>query len=84
MLSQGTQACPGCCHRGLERPRAAPDAEHERVCEFNGQSAAAITHATDAAKSDDRFVWACVWNSNHGTVTVLSGARLEAFRAAIR
>ena len=54
------------------------------IGEFNGQSAAAITHATDAAKSDDRFVWACVWNSNHGTVTVLSGARLKAFRAAIR
>jgi hypothetical protein len=54
------------------------------VGEFNGQSAAAITHATDAAKADPRFVWACVWNSNKGAVTVLTGARLEAFRAALR
>jgi hypothetical protein len=30
------------------------------IGEFNGQSAAAITHATDAVKSDHRFVWACV------------------------
>jgi hypothetical protein len=54
------------------------------VGEFNGQSAAAITHATDAAKADPRFVWACVWNSNTGPVTVLTGARLAAFRAALR
>lgn len=55
------------------------------IGEFNGLSASAITHAMDAVRSDGRFVYAAIYNSNvnnrEGIEWVLTGERLEAFRA---
>lgn len=51
--------------------------------EFNAATAGAITNATDALGADPIYAWGCLWNADGSTVTVLSGARLSAFRTAL-
>jgi hypothetical protein len=51
--------------------------------EFNAATASAITHATTALGNDHLYAWGCLWNADLSTVTVLSGARLTAFRTAL-
>jgi hypothetical protein len=51
--------------------------------EFNAATASAITHATTALGNDRLYAWGCLWNADLSTVTVLSGARLTAFRTAL-
>jgi hypothetical protein len=53
------------------------------VGEFNAATSAAITDTTTALAADPLFAWGCLWNADGKTVTVLSGARLTAFRAAL-
>ena len=53
------------------------------VGEFNGFTAASITNATKTLAEEPLFAWGCVWNSTGGIATVLTGARLEAFRTAL-
>jgi hypothetical protein len=53
------------------------------VGEFNGHTAASITNATRALAADPLFAWGCLWNADGGIATVLTGDRLEAFRAAL-
>lgn len=54
------------------------------VGEFNGLSAAGITEAMNAVKSETLVKWACVWNSEAGNLgTPLTGDRLEAFKAGL-
>ena len=54
------------------------------VGEFNGHTAAAITNATVALGADPLFAWGCVWNSDGGIATVLTGDRLAAFQDRAR
>jgi len=51
--------------------------------EFNAATASAITNATTALGNDHLYAWGCLWNADLSTVTVLSGARLTAFRTAL-
>jgi hypothetical protein len=54
------------------------------VGEFNAVTAGAITNALNELKSEPLFAWGCVWNSSNGSwATVLSGARLTAFKTAL-
>jgi hypothetical protein len=53
------------------------------VGEFNGPTAIGITHAAAALGADPLFAWGCMWNATGGIATVLTGARLTAFRTAL-
>lgn len=54
------------------------------IGEFNGLSAAGITEAMNAVKSEPLVKWACVWNSEAGNLGIpLSGDRLEAFKKGL-
>lgn len=57
------------------------------IGEYNGMTAAAITHAGDAILADSRFVFAAIFNSSRnnrpGVDWVLSGTRLAAFIATV-
>jgi hypothetical protein len=53
------------------------------IGEFNAATASAITNAVKALAADPLYAWGCLWNADLNTVTVLSGARLAAFRAAL-
>jgi hypothetical protein len=53
------------------------------IGEFNSPTAIGITHAVGELAAEPLFAWGCVWNSDLKTVTVLSGARLNAFRKAL-
>jgi hypothetical protein len=53
------------------------------IGEFNAATASAITNATKALAADPLYAWGCLWNADSSSVSVLSGARLTAFRAAL-
>jgi hypothetical protein len=53
------------------------------IGEFNAATASGITNALNALGADPLYAWGCLWNADLSTVTVLSGARLAAFRAAL-
>lgn len=53
------------------------------VGEFNGHTAASITNATRALAADPMIRFGCVLNSTVEVATVLTGDRLQAFRAAL-
>ena len=53
------------------------------VGEFNTPTAASITNATKALGADPMFAWGCLWNADLSPVTVLTGARLTAFKTAL-
>jgi hypothetical protein len=53
------------------------------VGEFNAPTAASISSALKALAADPMFAWGCLWNADLNTVSVLSGARLTAFRTAL-
>jgi hypothetical protein len=53
------------------------------IGEFNSPTAIGITHAVRRLAMEPLFAFGCVWNVNGGTATVLTGARLRAFRKAL-
>lgn len=53
------------------------------IGEFNSPTAAGITDAVRELAAEPLFAWGCLWNSDLQTVTILSGARLTAFRKAL-
>jgi hypothetical protein len=54
------------------------------VGEFNSTTAAGIKGATDELASSPIWAFGCVWNTDLGSVTHLSGARLTTFQVALR
>jgi hypothetical protein len=55
------------------------------VGEFNSTTTdgSGIKGALDVLRADPLFKFGCVWNTNLGTVTVLTGARLQAFKTGL-
>jgi hypothetical protein len=53
------------------------------VGEFNSPTATGITAATTELASEPLFSWGCLWNANAKIATVLTGARLTAFKKAL-
>jgi hypothetical protein len=56
------------------------------VGEFNAQTAAGITSATQALGHDPLFAWGCLWNAygpGAANASVLTGDRLAAFKSAL-
>ena len=53
------------------------------IGEFNSPTAIGITHAVRELAAEPLFAWGCIWNTDLIIATVLSGARLTAFRKAL-
>jgi hypothetical protein len=53
------------------------------VAEFNSPTAIGITHAVRELAAEPLFRWGCIWNTTGGIATVLTGARLAAFKKAL-
>jgi hypothetical protein len=53
------------------------------IGEFNSPTAIGIKHAVSELASEPLFRWGCVWNTNLGFASVLTGARLTAFKKAL-
>lgn len=88
----GTTARPG-ENAGVKISRLSAWATRKGVTrlgigEFNGLDAASVRAATGAVLDDRRFSFACIFNSSvnnrAGVDWVLDGARLTAFRSAVR
>jgi hypothetical protein len=53
------------------------------VGEFNSPTAIGITHAVRRLAAEPLFAFGCIWNTNQGFASVLTGARLTAFKKAL-
>lgn len=53
------------------------------IGEFNSPTAIGITHAVRELAAEPLFAWGCIWNTTGGIATVLTGARLTAFKSAL-
>jgi hypothetical protein len=53
------------------------------VAEFNSPTAIGITHAVHELATEPLFAWGCIWNTTYSFASVLTGARLTAFRKAL-
>jgi hypothetical protein len=53
------------------------------IGEFNAPTATGIADTMNALAADPLFAWACLWNANESFATVLTGARLSAFKSAL-